>query len=297
MSEYEEPAEEPCAGRRPAGCNLGRSGGVRWGRCRPVAPDPRPVAASFWQSVTLADSLLFVLAILAAIRNLADLGNMPLSASEATNALASWLQWQPAGATAPLLPLSPAYLSLTSPLTQLIGSSDVTMRLVPALVGAALVGLPWLLRRQLGPVGMLVSSALFLTSPTITALARTAGGGGLALFAALLLAISWIRLTLMVTGAGCFAGPPCWGWGWPRRRSSMGCCSPATLAGSYRAVTGFVAEWDRPELSRIEWRQAGVDCPDCLDRRQQHGILWAPATLAAAVTLPGSWLSQFFTGN
>ena len=49
----------------------------------------------------------------------------------------------------------------------LLGSNDVTARLVPALFGAALVGLPWLLRKQLGIYGVLATASLLALSPSI----------------------------------------------------------------------------------------------------------------------------------
>ncbi|MCA9983377.1 MAG: glycosyltransferase family 39 protein, partial [Anaerolineales bacterium] len=245
---------------------------------------------------TLADGLLFLLLLLATIRNLADLGNMPLSVNEATNALASWLQWQPAGATAPLLPLSPAYLTFTSPFTQLFGSSDAMMRLVPALFGAALVALPWLLRRQLGPVGMLVSSALFLTSPTITAMARTADGSSLALFAALLLAISCIRLYADGDRRWLFSAAAMLGLGLATAPLFYGLLLTGYLGWQLQSRYGLVAEWDRPELNRADWRQAGLTALVVWIAASSM-VLWAPGALAAAVTLPGTWLSQFFTGS
>jgi len=48
----------------------------------------------------------------------------------------------------------------------LFGASDATARLVPALFGVALVGLPFLLRRWLGRLGAWLSGFMLLISPT-----------------------------------------------------------------------------------------------------------------------------------
>ena len=145
-------------------------------------------------SLTLEHLLYGLILLGAAVLRLGLLGQPPLSPAEASEALAVWQFWQPATAVAllnPHLPLSPAYFSLTSFLTQLAGESEAVLRLVPALAGLALVGSPWLLRPYLGRTAALVLAFLLAVSPTHTSLARTVGGDSLALLAGMGLLICW----------------------------------------------------------------------------------------------------------
>ncbi|MDZ4278324.1 MAG: TIGR03663 family protein, partial [Dehalococcoidia bacterium] len=54
------------------------------------------------------------------------------------------------------------------------GDSDYTARLAPALLGIALVGLPLLLRRQLGTIGAFLAVAFLAFSPTLLYVSRFA---------------------------------------------------------------------------------------------------------------------------
>jgi uncharacterized protein (TIGR03663 family) len=48
----------------------------------------------------------------------------------------------------------------------LIGVGDLAARLAPALVGTTVIGLPYLLRRQVGTVAALAAAAIFCISPS-----------------------------------------------------------------------------------------------------------------------------------
>ena len=135
---------------------------------------------------------LALLALLTLVQRFGALAVQPLSPAEATNALASWQVWQAAPA-ALVTPTSPLYVTLTALLSQILGSSDAVMRLVPAAAGSALVMVPWLLRRRLGQTGALIAGLLLLVSPTVTAASRTADGTALALLALLLLLVALVR--------------------------------------------------------------------------------------------------------
>lgn len=156
----------------------------------PQAVHRQPITGWF-SRLTVAEALLGLILLAAAIMRLTNLGYLPLSDAEAAQALAVWRFWQPD--TAVLAPNSPAYFSLTAWLTQLFGFGDGVMRLVPALFGLALVYLPWLLRHRLGTQGALVTAVLLTVSPLNSVAARTAGGDSIALFALLLLFIAFIR--------------------------------------------------------------------------------------------------------
>lgn len=143
------------------------------------------------ERITIAQALLGLILLAAAIMRLGQLGKMPLSPAEAEAALAVWQVWQAGDVT--IMPTSPAYFLLTLLLTPVLGFSDATVRLVPALAGLGLVALPWLLKRPLGTIGTLTASLFLAISPLAAITARTAGGDSLALFALLLLVVGLIR--------------------------------------------------------------------------------------------------------
>ena len=142
--------------------------------------------------LTIADGALLLIGAATAVLRLVNLGGPPLAPAEAEAALTVWQFWQPGQAE--LAIGSPAYFTLTGLLAQVLGFSDGVMRLVPALFGVGLVLLPWLLRKQLGAAGMLATAVFLAISPITTAIARTVGGDSIALFAALLLLVAWVRL-------------------------------------------------------------------------------------------------------
>lgn len=147
--------------------------------------------SNFITRLTVEHLLYGLLVLLAAVIRLSGLNNIPLSPAEATEALSVYQFWQP-GVVA-VVSGSPAYFSLTSLLTQVLGFSDAVMRLVPALFGMALPLLPWFLRHRLGSVGALITSLLLVLSPVQSLLARTSGGQSIALFSGLLLFVAWLR--------------------------------------------------------------------------------------------------------
>ena len=132
------------------------------------APDARP--GSFLSWLTVERGAYLVLALLALVLRLVNLGAYPLSDTEAGQALVAWRIYhgQPLDQTgySPLL----ATLNIVSFL--IAGGSDFASRLGPALLGVALVLLPAGMRRHLGRGGALIASALFAISPTATYLAR-----------------------------------------------------------------------------------------------------------------------------
>ena len=151
----------------------------------------RQPTAGWLSRLTVADGLLGLVLLAAAVLRLANLGKLTLSDADATQALAVWQFWRPDAAVVALG--SPAYFSLTNLLTQLFGFSDQIMRFMPALFGVGLVYLPWLLRHRLGTQGALVTAVLLAISPLNSVASRTAGGDSMALFALLLLFIAFIR--------------------------------------------------------------------------------------------------------
>jgi uncharacterized protein (TIGR03663 family) len=135
--------------------------------------------------LTLERAAYIALALLALGLRLANLGVHPLSDAEASQALVAWHMYQglpvAQGGYSPLM----ATLNLVS--FALLGATDFAARIGPALLGMALVLLPYGLRRHLGRNGALIAAALFAISPTTVYFSRTVNGdigaalGGLAL--------------------------------------------------------------------------------------------------------------------
>jgi 4-amino-4-deoxy-L-arabinose transferase-like glycosyltransferase len=125
------------------------------------------------------------LALLALVLRLVNLGAHPLSDVEAGQALVAWRVYQ--GLPVGQVGYSPLIATLNLLGFVLLGGSEFTARLGPALLGTVLVLLPYGLRRHLGRGGALFASALFAISPTAVYLSRTVNGdigaalGGLAL--------------------------------------------------------------------------------------------------------------------
>ena len=66
----------------------------------------------------------------------------------------------------------PFQIELTAGLLLLLGDNDFVARLGYALFGAALAGLPWLLRRPLGQSGALLAGVMLAVSPTLLYFSR-----------------------------------------------------------------------------------------------------------------------------
>lgn len=142
--------------------------------------------------LTVADGLFLLPLILGGVLRLVNLGVIPLSPTEAANAISAWQLWQPAAMSAAAA-TSSAYVSLTGLLLPILGGSDAIARLVPALAGMGILLLPWLLRQRLGPIGTLVAGLLLAFSPTLVLASRTADGSTLGLLAGGLLLVAWLR--------------------------------------------------------------------------------------------------------
>lgn len=135
--------------------------------------------------VTL-ESLAFGAIVLVAIGlRLTQLGWPPLAPAEAAAALDAARMTPEASALDPSSapPLSAAYAAWTAVLFTAFGSSDALARLVPALAGIALLGLPVLLRRPLGRGAGVLAAFLIAISPAFVMVSRAAGGAALAMAA------------------------------------------------------------------------------------------------------------------
>jgi len=123
---------------------------------------------------TVERATYVALALIGVVARLAALGRFPLLEAEADTALAAWRTvqgsaWRPQLYVPLLYNLDLVFFFLTQ-------ASDAVVRLLPALVGSALVGLPYLLRDLLGRRGALAVAAILAFSPTWLHYSRTADG-------------------------------------------------------------------------------------------------------------------------
>ena len=125
----------------------------------------RPLLATIHLDWEKALYVLFV--VLAAISRLWDLGARVMSHDETVHVQWSWYLYQGQGYSHTPLSHGPFLFHATALSYYLFGDSDFSARLVVALLGIVLVALPFFFRRWLGRTGALVTSFLFLISPSL----------------------------------------------------------------------------------------------------------------------------------
>ena len=124
-------------------------------------------ASGRWE---LAFYLLLVTAALG--MRLWDLGGRTLHYDELLHAWYGWLYAVGNGYHHTPLTHGPFLFHASAASFVLFGASDVTVRLLPALFGTALVGLPYLLRREMGRLGALSAAVLLAVSPSLLYFSR-----------------------------------------------------------------------------------------------------------------------------
>lgn len=255
--------------------------------------EDRPVSSDgLLTRLEVADGLLALVVVAAAIIRFVDLGRLPLSSVEAETALAPWRLWSPDGEPGALV--SPVYFTLTSLVTQLFGFSDGVMRFTPALFGVAMVGLPWLLKERLGRLGTLTFSLLLAVSPLHSAISRTAGGEAIALFALLLIFVAWLRFRETASQRWLLTLFGALGLGLASAPLFYGGMIAMAVAVTTHAYTGpalherkGTARLGRQVLQRVALAGGGVFLA------ASTLFLWYPAGVGSAVQLPVRWLAQF----
>ena len=160
------------------------------------------------KTLTVEHGLYALAFVLALSLRLLLLGTPPLSEFEAGWALDAYhVATGQAGQLAP----QPGYSMLTGLLFFVLGSSDALARLLPALVGSALVWLPLCFRKQLGTKAALVLAFLLAFDPGLIAVSRLAGGPMLALGFGLFAVVFGMRgkpvLTGILVGLTALSGP------------------------------------------------------------------------------------------
>jgi hypothetical protein len=148
-----------------------------------VEPGPASTAvADLYEALTVERALYVLLLLVALGMRLAISDLQPLTAAEAANAWAAWRAAMATPVAAAPPPASALLYGVQSILFWLLGGGDALARLGPALVGAALVVLPWWWRSLLGRVGALTLALVFAIDSWLTLFGRTADGTGLAIF-------------------------------------------------------------------------------------------------------------------
>jgi len=154
-----------------------------------VEPDS-PIRAKSFDKIEIV--IWIMLALLALVTRLADLGTRPLSDAEATQALVSWQLYQ--GKEVSYSHYSPLLATVNFITFALWGATEFTARVTPAVSGALLVILPLGLRRYVGRVGAISAGVLLCISPAALHLSRTVNGDVVATVGTALVLLGLVRM-------------------------------------------------------------------------------------------------------
>ena len=120
-------------------------------------------------SITVEQGAWALLLLVTALSRFWDLGSRALMHDESIHTYYPWLLYQGDGYTHDPLSHGPFLFHANALVYFLLGDSDATSRVMPALFGVLLVAAPWLLRspRHLGRVGALAAGTFLLLSPSL----------------------------------------------------------------------------------------------------------------------------------
>ncbi len=116
-------------------------------------------------------ALVSIMAVAAVIR-FYDLGAMALHHDESLHARYTWLLYDGQGYEHNPLMHGPFQFHAGALVYLLFGDADATSRFLPALFGTLLVGMPFLLRKQIGMPAVLIAALLICFSPTLLYFSR-----------------------------------------------------------------------------------------------------------------------------
>jgi uncharacterized protein (TIGR03663 family) len=105
---------------------------------------------------------------------LADLGSRPFHHDESQDAFFSWVFAERGDYEYDPLLHGPLRFYMTAAVYLLLGDTDFTARLAPALMGAAMIALPYLLRGLLGRIAALTAALLLAVGPSYLYFSRFA---------------------------------------------------------------------------------------------------------------------------
>src|SRR6266540_3873454 len=204
---------------------------------------------------------LYGLAFLVAIGfRMIDLGASPLTDSEAALALQAL---HIAQGKAPLLGPQTGYILFTSLLFAIIESTNFMARFFPALVGSALVFVPYFFREKIKPIPALILAFFFAIDPGLVALSRQANGTILAVTFLLFAWGMWRNQRAipagMFAGLALLSGPSLWsgllalGLTWP---FLQGMDTRRTVTAESEIVDPSLVPASPREASSLEYRPA-----------------------------------------
>jgi uncharacterized protein (TIGR03663 family) len=101
-----------------------------------------------------------------------DLGDKAFHHDESLHAFYSWRLFDGEGYVHDPMMHGPLLFELNALIYLIFGASDFTARLMPAVFGVALIGLPFLLRHELGRAGAIAAAVLFTVSPAFLYFSR-----------------------------------------------------------------------------------------------------------------------------
>jgi len=122
-------------------------------------------------------ALIFLIFLAALALRFYDLGGRAIHHDESLHATFAWYFYRGMGYAHDPLMHGPFLFHAMALAYGLFGISDATARFVPAIFGALLVLLPWLLRDRLGRTGTVVAGLLLAVSPTLIYFSRFVGAG------------------------------------------------------------------------------------------------------------------------
>ena len=249
-----------------------------------------------------------------------DLGGRSLHYDEILHAWYSWRFAEGLGYSHTPVTHGPFLFHAAAATFALIGSSDVAVRLLPALFGTALVGLPYFLRKELGRYGALAAALLLTVSPSMLYFGRFIRNDiFMAVWALALLIVMWRymerpRTALLIAWvvlwalafttkessyllAGSFglfllgaAAPPLWRW--VRGRARL---SDVTPAGDLIIVLGTLSLPLLVPVAGLLQRFVGITLvnPDSNDPRIAAGEIVRAAAETGAPAGGGLYVAAF----
>jgi predicted membrane-bound mannosyltransferase/DNA-binding beta-propeller fold protein YncE len=162
-------------------------------------PSHQDLSLKHWERVLIA-----VLLLLALVTRFYMLEVRAISHDESIHTKFSWNLYAGQGFQHNPMMHGPLLFELTALSYHIFGPDDFASRIVPALVGVALVMAPILFRRWLSPAGAVATSFLLLISPSISYYSRYIRHDVLLMLSAVLLL--WVMLRYLETGAGKWLG-------------------------------------------------------------------------------------------
>jgi hypothetical protein len=233
---------------------------------------PAASAASATPTLTVEHLLYAVIVAAAILLRFVGLGVELLSPVESANAWGAWLAANAQSVAGAPAPQSALLYGLQSLLFWIAGSGDILARAIPALVGAALVLLPWFWQAWIGRPAALIVAVIFAFDPWLMAFSRRSDATILSIFLAML------ALTAL------------WQWRFqPDPRRSLRWERTAVVAIALLLASGPVAWSFLPVLiafalvySKSSFQEAG-NFQEAW-RPQRSTWLWFGVTLALAAT-------------